>query len=192
MSNPFGRPRTAHLRSECANSHPYTPETTRITKSGRRVCLTCRNESVRRFRARARSERESSTVGKTCRSCGQRQSASAFVRSPDNRDGLSSTCKRCRRAQARDREFGLIPGEYDSLLRRQGDVCAICHQPESLPNRSLCVDHDHNTGTVRGLLCMCCNRLVGQAGDDPERLVAAAAYLQAVRDSEMRLSGVVT
>ena len=70
--------------------------------------------------------------------------------------------------------------EYAELLERQGGVCAICRQPESVPGRSLAVDHDHATGAVRGLLCGRCNRALGYFRDDPALLAAAITYLAAV------------
>jgi hypothetical protein len=74
------------------------------------------------------------------------------------------------------REYGISQASYDDLLRSQGGVCAICHQPESRP-QPLSVDHDHATGRVRGLLCDNCNIAIGKMGDEPNRLRAAATYL---------------
>ena len=75
--------------------------------------------------------------------------------------------------------FNLTLEEFDAMLKAQGGGCAICrttewpgyaHQPH--------VDHDHKSGLVRGILCARCNYLLGNAGDDPARLRAAAAYLE--------------
>lgn len=71
---------------------------------------------------------------------------------------------------------------YDVMSAAQGNLCAICNSPESTTGklgklRSLAVDHCHETGRVRGLLCMKCNMLLGAAKDDPEILRAAAEYL---------------
>lgn len=52
--------------------------------------------------------------------------------------------------------------------------CAICASTEQLVG-----DHDHATGKARGILCRQCNLAVGNMGDDPVRLRAAAAYLEA-------------
>ncbi len=53
------------------------------------------------------------------------------------------------------RKYGLTPESYDALLVEQGGRCAIC---QALPTaRALAVDHDHETGAVRGLLCTSCN-----------------------------------
>lgn len=90
-------------------------------------------------------------------------------------------------AWKRQQKYGITSEQYDELLASQGGVCAICGQPERSKSRNghllkLAVDHDHETGTVRGLLCDRCNRGLGFFGDDPERLAAAIAYLQEIRE----------
>jgi len=56
--------------------------------------------------------------------------------------------------------YGLSAAEYDRLLAMQKNVCRICRKPCSTGKR-LAVDHDHETGEVRGLLCRRCNRGLG-------------------------------
>lgn len=71
---------------------------------------------------------------------------------------------------------------YDAALRlqgliaEQGDVCAICAKPCST-GRALALDHDHETGQFRGLLCAHCNMAIGQLQDSVEILRSALAYL---------------
>lgn len=82
------------------------------------------------------------------------------------------------------RVYGLTRAEYDRRLEAQGRVCAICRTSEPGPNRTMwCVDHDHSTGAVRGLLCIGCNAGLGNLRDDPEILERAAAYLRGRRSS---------
>lgn len=78
------------------------------------------------------------------------------------------------------RVYGITDAEYDAMLESQGGRCAICCR--SRRGRRLAVDHCHATGAVRGLLCSSCNQTLGKMGDDPERLRAAAAYLEVVRE----------
>jgi len=66
--------------------------------------------------------------------------------------------------------------QYDEMLAEQGGGCAICGRAPT-PGISLHVDHDHETGAIRRLLCFLCNNLLGDAGDDPALLEKAAAYL---------------
>lgn len=56
--------------------------------------------------------------------------------------------------------YGLTPEQYDEKLRNQGGGCAICLKPYN-SGRRLSVDHDHQTGMVRGLLCTSCNTRLG-------------------------------
>jgi hypothetical protein len=79
--------------------------------------------------------------------------------------------------------------QYQQMFERQHGLCAICHKPETAEFGGVCgrgikrlaVDHDHNTGKIRGLLCQRCNNGIGQMDDNPDRLRAAAAYLEASR-----------
>ena len=80
----------------------------------------------------------------------------------------------------------LTPAEWDAKVAEQDGRCAICGErpPDRPAGRSgtmisgLTYDHDHEDGRGRGLLCQPCNTMIGHAQDDPERLVAAAAYLR--------------
>lgn len=72
------------------------------------------------------------------------------------------------------REYGISLEVYDNMRAKQADACAICG--ESQPQ--LCVDHDHETGAIRALLCHGCNLAVGNLRDKPELCVKAAEYLR--------------
>lgn len=77
---------------------------------------------------------------------------------------------------------GLTQEDYDRLLLQQNGACAICSGPPTGggPGGQLsvfCVDHDHKTGRVRGLLCSKCNIGIGSLRDDPAILRTAADYL---------------
>ncbi|MFB6568365.1 endonuclease VII domain-containing protein [Streptomyces noursei] len=73
-------------------------------------------------------------------------------------------------------EFGITIEDRDRMLVEQNGLCAIC-KAEPHPTQGLAVDHCHDTGRVRGLLCHKCNRGIGYFKDSPERLRRAAAYL---------------
>lgn len=75
------------------------------------------------------------------------------------------------------RKYGLTPLGYDALLESQGGACAICGS--ACPSgKRLAVDHCHNTGTVRGLLCARCNPGIGMFKDQPDLLLVAVEYLE--------------
>lgn len=86
------------------------------------------------------------------------------------------------------KKYGITLEQYEELFVKQGGVCAICGQPEikrqarkkngKVIDDSLCVDHDHKTGIIRGLLCYRCNTGIGKLHDDPALLRRAADYLE--------------
>jgi hypothetical protein len=132
---------------------------------------------------------------KTCSACGEDLPVEAFGK---NAGKLRSACRSCHNSQQRERDqaspplvrslrrarlergYVLTAVEYDLLLAEQEGRCAICRRPpEQAPGTPrLYVDHCHESGRVRGLLCNPCNRGMGVLGDDPARLRAAAAYLE--------------
>ena len=76
--------------------------------------------------------------------------------------------------------YGLDREEYQRLLNAQHGRCALCHR-EPGRKRRLCVDHCHETGRVRGLLCIPCNVALGRLAETPERLKVTLRYLQPER-----------
>jgi hypothetical protein len=71
--------------------------------------------------------------------------------------------------------YSISMSQYSEILNAQNGVCAICGKGPS--GRSLSVDHDHQTGKIRGLLCTTCNAGIGLLCDDYKLLVKAADYL---------------
>jgi len=129
--------------------------------------------------------------GKRCSKCKQ-------VKLPDDFSGKSSWCKACARdyrranyshdyAKSRNQNlrtnYGISQEEYDLMFFQQGGVCAICHQPETTIDgytgkpKALAVDHNHETGEMRELLCQACNHLLGWIEKDPQRVRLVMKYL---------------
>jgi len=84
--------------------------------------------------------------------------------------------------KVRYRRLGTTVEEVEKLHRAQDGLCAICKRPETATNKDgeikmLAVDHDHETGRIRELLCNRCNAILGMAQDSIGRLVRAALYL---------------
>ena len=80
------------------------------------------------------------------------------------------------------RKFGITLDEYERMAEAQGHVCAICGQPEGISHRGnktsrLAVDHNHETGEVRALLCFKCNTSLGHF-ENNGLLTRALAYLE--------------
>lgn len=79
--------------------------------------------------------------------------------------------------------YGISYEKYQEMRESQGNRCAIC----SREPRTLYVDHCHNTGVVRGLLCNRCNLGIGQFSDDAELLVMASDYLKTSHAKEPKI-----
>lgn len=76
--------------------------------------------------------------------------------------------------------YGMTEADYESMIAFQGDRCAICQNSDPKHSSGKWnIDHDHETGKVRSLLCGPCNRGLGKFEDSPARLRAAADYLEA-------------
>jgi hypothetical protein len=88
----------------------------------------------------------------------------------------------CVAARKRLRRHGITNRQYLDLLEAQGGTCALCHGDAKgfgVSRRfGLVVDHCHDTGQVRGLLCADCNTALGRFGDNANRLRAAADYIE--------------
>jgi len=69
--------------------------------------------------------------------------------------------------------YGITAEQYNKMTDKQNGQCAICGRGD----KKLQVDHDHSTGTVRGLLCGGCNLGIGHLCDSPDLLQKAAGYL---------------
>lgn len=74
--------------------------------------------------------------------------------------------------------YGLTQTDFQAMMLNQNDQCVIC--TVSFDEQPPHIDHCHKTGKIRGLLCSQCNRGIGQLRDDPEVLLAAAAYLSQI------------
>jgi len=141
------------------------------------------------------------TPKKICSKCAIEKDATLdnFAPRKTGKYGLRHECRECRKDYNRERytssgkrdkthsdrmvrEHGLAPGEYEIQYTAQGGVCAICGNPEANIIRGglcrLAVDHNHETGQRRGLLCVRCNTAIGLLNEDPDILMKAVVYLQ--------------
>ena len=129
-------------------------------------------------------------AGKLCSRCQQFLPLDAFGRNRSRANGRATYCRPCtaayihawnRRNGERNhtkwirRTHNISKQEYDALLERQAGVCAICGARPT--RRRLEIDHNHDTGEIRGLLCWDCNIGLGTFRDDARRLRRAADYL---------------
>ncbi|WP_370268428.1 endonuclease VII domain-containing protein [Streptomyces sp. V4I8] len=142
-----------------------------------RHCRECRTNYHSRAPEQRTPSREVPEGHKRCSACGETRPRSGFHRKRSADDGLASRCKACRAAAAPAqhlrRKYGITLVERDEMIAAQKGLCAIC-----LTAPAVHVDHCHETGRVRGVLCFNCNSGLGLLRDDPEAMNRAADYLE--------------
>lgn len=133
--------------------------------------------------------------GRDCKTCGSNLPWSMFPgngltkgrsKNPNCKDCINSSFKtrwgkdteftqkarRASRVSHLKRTYGITIAEYERMFEEQKGRCKICHSGEDL-----CVDHCHQTGKIRGLLCRDCNKALGIFKDSPTLLWSAVEYL---------------
>lgn len=157
--------------SRCGKSYPI--HEFRLIKGNHRTshCKACAREYLAEWRGRnaeririERSDRHSNMTAEQ-REAKRRKDREAYARNVE--------AQRDARLRA---DFGISLVEYQQILDRQNGRCAICGQTCG-SGRNLAVDHDHETGLVRGLLCMNCNNGLGRFKDRADLLRNALRYL---------------
>lgn len=129
-----------------------------------RVCSTCGEEkSVDRFGKYRPNQ---------CRDC---KNKCAKVYRNKNKESLQVINRRSKFKKY----YGITVADYDKMLLDQHGTCAICSSDMPGPRtKHFAVDHCHVKGTIRGLLCVKCNRGIGLLGDTLEAVLKAAKYLK--------------
>jgi len=126
---------------------------------------------------------------KKCPKCREEKDELEFYTDPTSRDGLGCWCKECQKESHRIKAANIkdynknrvlrknynssLP-EFNKILKNQGGVCAICGELKE----KMCLDHNHETDEIRGILCVTCNSGLGQFYDNPDYLTSAAGYLR--------------
>ena len=143
---------------------------------------------------------------KHCPICGKTKISKNFYKDASRKDGISGRCKICSLAatkkwQARNKDWvlqrnrksnqrsslaklGMTVSDYDAMFSVQHGCCAICGKHQSDLNRALAVDHNHQTGEVRALLCCPCNAALGVFKEESFLCRQAAQYLESFMEDE--------
>ena len=140
-----------------------------------KVCGNCKQEKpVAEFWTRA-SKTKGRAIKSECKTCLYKRRADWKVKNPERMYLLY------RRRNVRV-TYGLSLETLELMQQMQGNKCAICRgeleRPGVKKRGDMHIDHDHQTGDVRGLLCGQCNVGLGSFKDDPETLTAAARYIR--------------
>lgn len=147
----------------------------------KRVCKECKiNKPFSEFSPHPRGADGIRRVCKTCQAKQARQyrndpavRAKAAKKAREYRAANPDYAKNYRRKHNLKR-YGLTVETFDQLLSSQNGLCAICEQTPVNPH----IDHDHETGEVRGILCGNCNTGIGMLKDNSEIVEKAAKYLR--------------
>lgn len=135
---------------------------------------------------------ESNMAYKTKENCTRGHNLNITRKFHPNGDSYCSECKAIRQREYREkypdrakgyyktanrrRNYGLEPDKYQKLLDNSGNKCMICG--DSPKKRSLHIDHCHNTGIIRGLLCHGCNTALGLFKENISVMLKAIKYLE--------------
>lgn len=112
---------------------------------------------------------------KQCRRCGEVKPTSDYHRKRKNGTTPHEFCRPCRNIQAKAYLYGVHADDVERLMSvRRCQGCSVAFDK----NERRCIDHDHQTGHVRGVLCNACNLALGMMNDSPGRLRNLAAYLE--------------
>ena len=143
---------------------------------------------------------------RVCTKCGQTKPLFLFYKRT-GREVRESACKDCRNKYERERyrvdvgrrteivihnrkrRYGISPQDLVAMFKAQEYKCACCSDLLPEVTRHVHIDHDHNTGAVRGVVCRDCNMALAYGRDDPARLRAAADYLERHAAQKERADG---
>lgn len=158
-----------------------------VPQPGHRRKLHCSHYCAQKMVRRKEKERCATLTHKVCRDCEEEKPIEEFRPATSLRCVPCMKVVRAKRYQERGGKewmyeqnlatrYGMTIEEYRRRVAAQDGRCAICgDEPDD--GKRLHVDHSHDTGVVRDLLCRWCNYALGNAKDDPARLRAMADYL---------------
>jgi hypothetical protein len=152
-------------------------------------CLACKKERASKWHKEKRMlMKGESEEAKALRAAKNAKERGYRAANPEKYREMVQKSKRKNRDNIHKSEikrlYGILPEEYDRMMKEQNGVCKICGKEETRKSRTpgkiskLAVDHDHKTGQIRALLCSDCNTGIGKLRDDPFLIDKAAAYLR--------------
>ena len=106
-----------------------------------------------------------------CNKCSIEKELVDFALKSGSLEGRNRVCKKCKVEENQIRQFGITTTTAYQITK----TCHMCNK--DLSNAKICIDHDHTTGRVRGILCSACNTGIGLLGDNIEGVERALRYL---------------
>ena len=141
-------------------------------------CTKCGNErTLDDFRRNGRIRKSTGTRNWSswCNPCHRSYNRERYRNDPKYRALILNRDKVKARNERLLRVYGISAAEYDVIFTNQRGQCKICG--EKAKTKRLSIDHDHDTGRIRGLLCNNCNAAVGFLKDDPKLARNIIKYL---------------
>jgi Recombination endonuclease VII len=137
----------------------------------RNDCIVC-NKAARRERTARNPEPHRERARRWAAENPERRAAYAaeYRNRPDRKRAMRDLYYR--------RTYGITADQADEILASQNGCCAICCKPAPERLASMHLDHDHETGQIRGFLCLDCNHGLGKLRDSPDLLLRALVYLR--------------
>jgi len=113
-----------------------------------------------------------------CRDCRRSKAKNVYWKDPEAK--LAYRRGHINRVTMLKHRYNLSLEYWNALLEKQNGVCGICKETPNLPE-DLKVDHDHETGKIRGLLCNSCNIGLGSFKDNTDSLKNAVSYIECIQ-----------
>lgn len=208
-----GKTRICNTCREEKPKKDFAPDN-RVRDGVATICKTCCRKHAQEYTEKRAKEFEKieHTIDieqiRKCTLCKEEKPLHAYGRVRGAKLGRSTHCKECKRKKARERYHekrhwinkrektkrgrvrqinrkGMTSEEYHFYHDLQNGKCLICGKPAvRKSNDHLDIDHDHNTGLARGLLCNRCNPALGSFQEDPTIFVRALAYLLIAKEKK--------
>jgi hypothetical protein len=156
------------------HSHNYT---TRTGKNSRRLMSGCK-ECCSKY-ARVRRVEKKDEIREQSRQYRERNKLQIVERDKAYYEFNKERMDAYQRKHHLRTKYGITPAQHAQMILAQDGKCLVCGEtPDGRPKKGkLHVDHCHDTGKVRGLLCHSCNVAIGHLKEDPVRIKALLEYV---------------
>lgn len=117
-----------------------------------------------------------------CKKCGIIKPITDFYKRANRKSGFASSCNICSRGSFKNsrlfHHYNMTQDDWNKMFDLQKGKCLICGKHQSDVHLKFHVDHNHDTGEIRGLLCFKCNVGLGNFDDSVELINNALEYLK--------------
>lgn len=179
---------TTKICTQCGEDKDLTEYQKHSTSSDGKT-WECRECTALRGRKRYKNKKYPQPVAfpetKVCSTCGEEKPPSAYYKDQHYPDHRQKQCRACRLNVGRASRFGITVSELTDFVNDRGNKCEVCGSSEG----NMHLDHSHDTGKIRGLLCHGCNVSLGLVKEDPETLRGLANYIERTTHEHSNLSG---